>query len=153
MTIVNEKSGIKIYNAIFPLWAVFFLTPLIVIPLVGNFIIDGSLIYLSLLFQGIKLEWSKFWPIVLRAWKIGFSSDILGVIVAFVSYESINRIIAFENILLCYLFGIFIAGVSIFWFNYNNLLEDGFEKKVSVRVALTLSILTAPWMILIPPIY
>lgn len=41
MNRVWKQRDFVIYNVIFPLWAIFFFSPLILVPLLGNLIIDG----------------------------------------------------------------------------------------------------------------
>lgn len=154
MSGLRKQRDKKLYNVIFPLWAIFFFTPLIIIPLIGNLIIDGLIIYLTLLLKKTKLEWKKIRAIILKAWGIGFGSDLVGVALLFTlsSNSIINDYNPFANILttLAYLFAILVAGILIFWFNYRVLLREGIERKTSLTVAITMGILTAPWLFLIP---
>jgi hypothetical protein len=149
-----KHREIKLYNVIFPLWAIFFFTPLILVPLIGNLIIDGLVIYLTLLFKKTKLEWNSLRTIILKAWGIGFGCDLVGFALLFVlsSNGKINDYNPFASMLttLAYLFAIMVAGIMIFWFNYRVLMKEGIEWKVSLTVAITMGIVTAPWLFLIP---
>lgn len=151
---IRKQRDIKLYNVIFPLWAIFFFTPLIIIPLIGNLIIDGLVIYLTLLLKKTKLEWKKLRAIILKAWGIGFGSDLVGSVLLFTlsSNSIIDDYNPFANMLttLAYLFAILAAGIMIFWFNYRVLMGEGIERKTSLTVAITMGILTAPWLFLIP---
>jgi hypothetical protein len=150
----QKFEGTKLYNVIFPLWAIFFFTPLIIVPLIGNLIIDGLVIYLTLLLKKTKLEWKKLRIIILKAWGIGFGSDLVGFVLLLIlsSNFKIDDYNPFADTLttISYLLAILVAGIMIFWFNYRVLIRAGIDRKTSLTIAITMGILTAPWLFLIP---
>ncbi|MFZ5945300.1 MAG: hypothetical protein ACOYVD_14440 [Bacillota bacterium] len=154
MNYKKSEKGLVLYNLIFPLWAILFFTPLILIPLIGNLIIDGLIIYFTLLFKKTRLKWQRLRVIIFKAWIIGFGSDLLGfMLLLFLSSNSIiNDYDPYADTLtiLAYLFTIMVAGIMIFWLNYRVLIREGIERKTSLTAAIMLGILTAPWLFLIP---
>lgn len=144
----------SLYNVIFPLWAIFFMTPLILIPLIGNLIIDGMVISITLRLIKTHLPWKRLREIILKAWGIGFGSDLVGfaVLLTITGFTRINEFNPFVDgrTLFAYLFAICVSGISIFGFNYKILRREGLGKKSSIIVSLAMGITTAPWMFLIP---
>lgn len=158
---------IKVYNLIFPIWFLLFFPPVILITLVGNFIID-SLVILACFYafklastQTLKEFYSKN---ILKVWGFGFLADIIGAaillltyttgdslglpyeIISAISYDLFSHPIA----VIIIIFSMLISGFFIFLFNYKITFKNQIEdKKIRLKVALTIAIITIPWTFLI----
>lgn len=159
---------VKLYNVIFPIWFILFFPPIILITLAGNFIID-SLVVIACFFA-FKLSVMHnlktfYWKSIFKVWIFGFLADIIGASLLFICgilgdllglpYEVINGINydPFSNIFATaiIIFSMALAAVFIFIFNYwvvfSKLIE---EKKLRLKVAITIAIITTPWTFLLP---
>lgn len=156
------KRDIKLYNLIFPMWGLYFwgvfFPVLFLILLPANFVVDS--IVLLLLFAWLRLPEKKQWykKIILKTWGFGFLADILasavmvGIswtnILPFNEYMPISGIGAF----LFTTVGVVLAAVLIYIFQRRFVLkkldlEEGQKKKI----ALGMAILTAPYLMYLPP--
>ena len=155
------KRDIKLYNLIFPMWGIYFYA--IVFPyfyvflLPANFIVDT--VMLLILFFLLKVPEKKelYWDGIWKTWGFGFLADFAaaGVLVGisgvmpFDIYKPISSVGAF----LFATFGVVLAGVLIYFFHIKFVwkgipLEEGKKKKI----ALGMAILTAPYLMYLPPI-
>ena len=161
-------KDIKAYNLIFPIWVLLFFPPVIFITLVGNFLIDSIVIIACFYFLKVtKIEFrlkNFYKKNILRVWVFGFIADIIGAVFLFMitisetfglSYELASAI-AYDPfsepcavLIICV--AMLISTICIFVFNYlytfKNTIED---KKLRVKLALTIAILTIPWTFLLP---
>lgn len=156
------KRDIKLYNLIFPMWGLYFwgvfFPVLFLILLPANFVVDS--IVLLLLFAWLRLPEKKQWykRTILKTWGFGFLADILasavmvGIswtnILPFNEYMPISGIGAF----LFTTAGVVLAAVLIYIFQRRFVLkkldlEEGQKKKI----ALGMAILTAPYLMYLPP--
>lgn len=156
------KRDIKLYNLIFPMWGLYFwgvfFPVLFLILLPANFVVDS--IVLLLLFAWLRLPEKKQWykKTILKTWGFGFLADILasavmvGIswtnILPFNEYMPISGIGAF----LFTTAGVVLAAVLIYIFQRRFVLkkldlEEGQKKKI----ALGMAILTAPYLMYLPP--
>lgn len=87
-----HKKDVKLYNLIFPLWMIVYLSSLLgnkegfivlFIVLIANFIIDSLVYLISLKKLNIENIKEKYKKGILKIWLFGFLSDILGVIPMF----------------------------------------------------------------------
>lgn len=161
------KKSIKAYNLIFPMWSIYFFgllfPPMLLILLPANFAVDSLM--LLLLFAWLKLPEKKEWykKTILKTWGFGFLVDILasGVFVAL--SEVLSNIFSDTDVniyLPCssipsFLFttaAVVLAGILIYLFQRKWVLkklelEEGQQKKI----ALGMAILTAPYLMYLPP--
>ncbi|HAX73878.1 MAG TPA: hypothetical protein DCY20_10185 [Firmicutes bacterium] len=165
------KKNIKMYNVIFPMWLLIFfpLTWIIVLP--ANFVIDLAILALTLRALKVQRLGKYIKSSILKVWIFGFASDIIGALFMFlmyvidfdyqtelgkwwyenmssaIAYQPFQSIFSFLWVTICVL----IAGVCIYFFNYKisfkHLELTDAEKKF---VALTLAILTAPYLFYLP---
>lgn len=156
------RSGIKLYNLIFPMWGIYFFSLLFpafyMLLLPANFIVDT--VVLLLLFCWLKLPDKKdfYRAAIWKTWGFGFLADVLtsGVLVGissfcrlpFNEYQPISSVAAF----LFATTGVILAGVLIYFFHIrfiwkNIVLEEGQKKKI----ALGMAIVTAPYLMYLPP--
>lgn len=147
---------IKIFNVVFPLWFMMFVPPFIFIPLVSNFIIDSIVIYLTLRSNHFVLSRKKFWRLVFFAWIFGFIADLIGagLLLLFSVYFNIDsyRIWTDPITVFLYLFSVIVTGVMIGGFNLWLCKKCNIPMEVSCKVGLTMGIITAPWLFLIPSV-
>jgi hypothetical protein len=147
---------IKLYNVIFPLWFIIFIPPYIFIPLLGNLMIDGLVIYLTLRASKSILTKGQLGKIVLYAWSFGFFADLLGagLLFLFSMYLQIDsyRIWTDPLTVFFYLFSVGVTGLIIFGFNNWLLKKNNISDQVSRRVGLAMGIITAPWLFLVPAV-
>ncbi len=161
------KRDIKLYNLIFPMWSIYFFgllfPPMLLILLPANFAVDS--IMLLLLFQWLKLREKKEWykKTILKTWGFGFLADVLasGVFVAL--SEALSDVFQDANVNVyrsvssfpSFLFttaAVVLAGILIYIFQRKFVLkklelEEGQKKKI----ALGMAILTAPYLMYLPP--
>ncbi len=151
---MNRKT-IKLYNVIFPLWILMFVPPLLFIPLIGNLLIDGLIVYTVLRICKARLPRKLYMSSVLKVWGLGFLSDIIGAVLLYLLHEIFYELDLYDIwrspiTVVCYIGVIIIVGTLICIFNVRVYKKLGLEKKVYSKIALTMGIVTAPWMFLIP---
>lgn len=156
------KKDARLYNILFPIWVLMFwpTPPVVLITLFGNLAIDCGVLYLALRLlkhpdKGgvMKGLWYKFWG-------FGFLADIIGAACLFGSLYLLDNWFPYINILnpwkdpltfLWTLAGVAVAGVCIYLFDRramkNCALLDDRQKRI---IALTMAIVTAPWLFLVP---
>jgi len=144
------------YNVIFPLFITIFLPPFIIIPLLGNLLIDGLVYYLFLQRMQIRLNFPQLLSLVLPAWILGFAADILGVVILIAAEEilplhlDVVRIWSNVPTLVLVLVTILLVGFIIYHFNRWLLKRRGLSTANASIIALAMGIITAPWFFLIP---
>ncbi|MGN1231772.1 MAG: hypothetical protein ACI4TP_07715 [Anaerotignum sp.] len=161
------RRDIKLYNLIFPMWSIYFFgllfPPMLLILLPANFAVDS--IMLLLLFQWLKLPEKKEWykKMILKTWGFGFLADILASGVFVVLSEALSDVFRDANVNVylsvssfpSFLFttaAVVLAGILIYIFQRKFVLkklemEEGQKKKI----ALGMAILTAPYLMYLPP--
>ena len=160
------KREHRLYNVILPIWmlVIFPQVWLIVIP--GNLIIDCLVLFLTLLalkHQGkggvMKKLWWKFWLLGFAADAVGAAWMLLGwlLTVPFGSWweSSVGHIMhnpfAHPAAFLGTLVGVALAGVCIYFFDKKAMSRCELltirEKRI---IALTMAVVTAPWLFFIP---
>lgn len=159
-----KQKSVTLYNIIFPLWAYLYFSPLVVIPLFGNLLVDGGIIMLVLKRNGIKLERKKLRKQILQAWGLGFVADLIGVGIIvlndFVIGPVLNRYVNIELMisygphdlisLLVLFFIVMFIGYLIFLFNRGLARKAGISDTIAYRIGLMMGILTAPWLFIYP---
>ncbi len=147
-------NNLKLNNLIFPLWFIFFIPPVVFVTLLGNLVIDGAVIYSTLRLNKIILDRHQITALILKAWIFGFLADIVGAAVIF--FFTVNfhfehyKIWNSPKTITLFLFAVCLTGVIIYIVNHWLCQKEQLSKKVSVRVGITMAIITAPWMFLIP---
>ncbi|MGL4336685.1 MAG: hypothetical protein ACRCST_07305 [Turicibacter sp.] len=168
---MNQRTGIKIYNLIFPIWLLwlFPMTWLIVFP--ANFIIDLLVIFITLYLLKIKDIKKQAMAVIFKVWVFGFIADFIGTLAmlfsTFISfdyetelgqwwYKNISNAISyqpFESIYstLWVTACVIITACFIYWFNYSICFKSSDltdqQKKI---VSLCLAIFTAPYLFYLP---
>lgn len=161
------RRDIKLYNMIFPMWSIYFFgllfPPFLLILLPANFAVDS--LVLLLLFHWLKLQEKKAWykKTILKTWGFGFLADFLASGIFLALSEVLSDIFRDANVNVylpvssfpSFLFttaAIALAGVLIYFFQRRFVLkklelEEGQKKKI----ALGMAILTAPYLMYLPP--
>ncbi len=162
------KQEVRLYNMILPVWILWLFPQLLVFVAPANLLVDCLVLALTLAalkHQGkravVKELWCKFW---LR----GFGADFLGVLFllagAFtadalsdipwtagmheaIMYNPFLHPLAFLWVLL----GVALAGVCIYFFDLRAMKDcDLLTQREKHVVALTMAIVTAPWLFFLP---
>lgn len=144
-------------NVIFPLFIVIFLPPFIIIPLISNLIIDGSVYYLFLRQTGWMPPRKQLGIVILVAWILGFIADLLGVAILIAAAEllplniNITQVWSDLPTIITFLLTISLVGLIIYLLNRLLLLKVLHTPRSTANlVALAMGIITAPWFFLIP---
>ena len=138
---------IKILNIIFPIWFMYFYPMFWLIAIPANFIIDSIVLIVSMFILKIN-EKKKFY--IRNIWKVflfGFASDIIGSVLMF-TFSCIFDL-ANPDALYLTLPGLLISAGLIFIFNYFISFRK-IDKKQRLIFSLIFSIITAPYLFLIP---
>ncbi|WP_017755404.1 hypothetical protein [Calidifontibacillus oryziterrae] len=162
-------KDIKIYNVIFPIWFLLFFPPVIFVTLIGNFIIDSIVVIACFyMFKLTKSEHKRkefYKKSIVKVWLFGFLADILGAALLFITgmfgselglsnelitginYDPFSQPLAVFIIIVAML----VSSVLIFYFNYRFTFQSIIEnKRLRLKVALTIAIVTIPWTFLLP---
>lgn len=150
-------KDVRLYNLIFPLWLALFFPPYVFIILLGNLVIDGLVIYISLRLNKIKLEKKTLQKLILQAWGLGFLADIIGVLFLFLGLVTLGRTLELQDVVMWnspvtivfFFLAILISSLCIYFFNFWIVKKAKIEKNIAWRVALTMAIVTAPWLFLL----
>lgn len=145
----------RFYNLIFPLFLTIFLPPYIIIPLIGNLIIDGMVYYIFLRQAKYLLSRGTFIKLIFKAWGAGLAIDLAGAALLITAAEwlpwhldIINIWNSFPTIAMIFL-TIVLAGIMLFQIN-RKLLLAVVDQPAAARVAIAMAVITAPWFFLIP---
>lgn len=161
------RKEVKLYNLIFPMWGIYFFGLLfpafLLILLPANFVVDS--IMLLVLFFLLKLPEKKaiYKKTIWKTWGFGFLADILASGIFFAFSEGLSDVFQRGNVniylpyssLPSFLFttgAVLLAGIFIYVFQRRFVLkkltlEEGQKKKI----ALGMAILTAPYLMYLPP--
>ena len=152
------KSEIKLYNMIFPLWAVYLFPLFWIVILPVNFIIDSIVFLIAMAALHVTEKKAKYRKCILRIWGYGFLADIIGagVLLLMLAFGYVGSDIVYNPLSspLAFLFtsvGVVLAGVCIYLFNSKKVLPliDLGSKKAN-QIALISAIFTAPYAMYIP---
>jgi hypothetical protein len=145
-----------LYNVIFPIWLSIFIPPFTLIPLLGNLLIDSSVIYLTLKRNSVRLEGRKLRTLIFQAWLMGFVVDLIGITLFFLMEWLFSGKIDFGYIWNDPLSAIMsslivvVCGTLIFTVNRRLARRAGVEEPAAFRVGLAMGIITAPYLFLVP---
>ncbi len=172
-----KKRSVTMYNMVIPMFVVlwppawFFASimggaggVLLLVMLVGNLAVDWLVTALALRLQKVPQIKKKSLAVLIPVWLSGFAADFLGSIPLFVLmgvdndwiYENISGYFytsIFESpyALAATLLDILFVGLLIYRFNRNwSLTMTDLTDQQRKRTALTLAILTAPYLFLLP---
>ena len=162
----KQKKEYRIYNVLFPIWMLIFIpSPLWLLIIPGNYIIDRLVLYLSLKNYPERNAFCKQ-----STWKIclaGFGADFIGALFLFflmtletmfpeesaiakalygVSENPFSNVGSFIFVALA----IIISGIIIYSLDKYILKKNGLEDSQAKKSALWMAIATAPYLFLIP---
>lgn len=168
------KKQTRIYNVLLPIWLLFLFPQVLVFVIPGNLVIDCAVLFFALLALKhaqkravVKKLWWKFWLLGFAADAVGVAWMLLGWYVPFLTGQMGTPFGEFwEDAMLSShmlnpwthpltfawsLAGVAVSGVCIYFFDKRAMgsceLLDGRQRHV---IALTMAIVTAPWLFLIP---
>ena len=153
----------KLNNIIFPAWALFVFPFAWAVILPANFIIDSVVVVIALKLlraSNIKILYKKM---IFKVWGLGFAADILGsislmIILGFA--DDITRMkyrglsydpTSYPLGLILISIAVLISGILIYAFNYyGHFKELDMEPDQKKKLALSLAIVTAPYLMFLP---
>ena len=170
---MKDKTSIKLYNLIFPIWIIwiFPITWIVVIP--ANFIIDSLVILITLMVLKINDKKAIYKKAIFKTWIFGFLSDFIGaaiMIIPSLVFDKFPKEISMwleKNLIssLAYnpfssiysalwgILAVIVAGYFIYLFNYKITLKNiNMEARSKKILAISLAIFTAPYLFFIPMI-
>lgn len=164
------KKEVRLYNIILPIWLLWLFPQVWLVALPGNLLVDCLVLVLALAAlkhrdkkRVVKQLWWKFWL-------LGFLADLVGAALLLPSVflpdwlDGPARDWAEANIIPIYynafqtpwaflwtLLAVALAGVCIYFFDKRAMKRCGLltqrEKRI---VALTMAVVTAPWLFFLP---
>ncbi|MDD3303843.1 MAG: hypothetical protein PHP54_02905 [Clostridia bacterium] len=154
----------RLYNVIFPIWFLILFPIVWLIVLPANFIIDTIVILLALKLLKVTNLKETYKKTIIKVWLFGFIADFIGALlliaIQFISTGTfMSDVVAalaynpFTNIyaLLITILAIIISAIAIYLFNVKiSLKKVDLEVKTKKKIALALSIFTAPYLFLYP---
>ena len=153
----------KIYNMIFPAWALFVFPFAWVVILPANFIIDSIVVVVVLKLLRVSNIKGLYKKMIFKVWGLGFAADILGsislmIILGFaddithmkyrgLSYDPTSYPLG----LILISIAVIISGLLIYAFNYNGHFKElNMDQGQKKKLAMTLAIVTAPYLMFLP---
>jgi len=163
---ISEKDKVKeqkLYNIIFPVYMLWLMPPAFIVFGILNFIIDSVVILITKKVLKINNIFEKYKKTILKVWGFGFLADFIGAFFLFfasdlagrldipirynIDYNPLGNVYA----LLITIIGILISGMFIYIFNkkYSFKKIDITEREKKI-LSLTMAIVTAPYLFLLP---
>lgn len=154
------RKDVKLYNLIFPMWSIYFcgiiFFPLLLVLFPLNFIVDT--IVLLLLFRWLKLSNKKelYWDSIGQVWGFGFLADFIasGLLMGISSAVRLpfNEYTMNIGTILFSTVGVVLAGFLIYFFHMKFVWKKiGIGEEEKKKIALGMAILTAPYLMYLPP--
>ena len=160
------KHPVRLYNVIFPIWLLFLVPVTWLVALPGNLIIDCAVVLLALFAMKHTQKRAVLRHVWWRIWLFGFAADFVGALLLIpsmfllgylpepwdswlepVMYNPFKSWLAF----LVTLIAVVLSGLCIYLFDRRALRScsalDDHQRHI---VALTLAVITAPWLFFIP---
>lgn len=152
---------IKVYNAFFPIFLLFFVPPVIYVSLAVNFIIDSIIVLWTVRRIRPELMMKIYKKSIVKVWLYGFLADMLGgiILVPFIVIgidsgaissaivmNPFSNLVAF--IIMC--LTVYIAGRFIYFFNKKVFRKSDLTIEEQRIVARNLAIFTAPYFYFMP---
>lgn len=161
------KKQIRIYNVILPIWVLILFPQILVFVIPGNLIVDCAVLLFTLLalkHQQKGMVMKKLWW---KFWLLGFAADAVGIVWLFLGaflspyvlgdlfYDTLRYL--FHNpfghvsAFLWTLIGVALSGACIYFFDKRATRScDLLDHRQRHVIALTMAIVTAPWLFFIP---
>lgn len=168
---MKTNKEMKIYNVIFPIWLLWIIPVTWIVVLPANFLIDLAVVVLTLKILHVSDIKKITKGVIVKVWLLGFLADFIGTAAMFmanvidfdyqtpfgnwwyknianaVSYNPFDSIYAFIWVTVC----VFITAGCIYFFNYKiSFKKAELNDEVRKKLALSLSIFTAPYLFYLP---
>ena len=168
-----EKKLVKLYNVIFPIWILMFWPspPVFLVTLFGNLAIDCLVVFLALLALRHPARGAVLRRCWWKVWLLGFLSDVIGAVWLALGLFGAWAITADGPVgwlddfamamtvnpfrhplaLLWTAIGVAIAGACIYLFDrrvFRRVQE--LDQRQGRILAVTMAVVTAPWLFFIP---
>ena len=160
------KQTVRLHNILLPIWLLWIFPQVWLIVIPGNLIIDCLVLFLCLLALRCREKGAVMKKLWWRFWLLGFAADAVGVLwmvlgwllylplgsgwentVGHISHNPFAHPAAF----LWTLIAVGLAGVCIFAFDLRAMHSCiGLTNREKRRIALTMAVITAPWLFFIP---
>lgn len=144
----QKNKNIKLYNVLFPLWALslFPQTWLFILP--GNFLIDSLVLWISMSLLKItdKNQWYR--RHIFKIFAFGMIADAIGVAGMLLFMTSFDVATMGDELYLT-LPALLLSAILIFVFNYFITFKNA-EKRLRFPLSMIFAIATAPYTFLIP---
>ena len=160
-----NTGSVKLCNVLFPIWILIFFPQVMAIVIPGNLIVDAAVLLLALAAMRHRAKGAVLRRCWWKVWLLGFAADLIGAAwmvlgwllatwlpggaetLGKIMYNSFGHPAAF----LWTAAGVAIAGWFIFLLDrrvFRSVPE--LTSRQSTRLALTFSIVTAPWLFFLP---
>ncbi len=144
-----RKKDIKLYNLLFPFWAMLFIPPVCIISLAGNIVIDSLILLLGMVILKVNDKKEFYIKHIVSVYFYGLLADFIGAFFMFLLYMLEIGYTAEE--LYVTIPGVAVAAVCIFIFDYFiSFRKADVDKKARLKLSALFAILTAPYTFMIP---
>ena len=143
----NKGKDVRLYNALFPLWFILSFSPMWLIVLPGNFIIDSLVLIISMLILKVAGKKQLYKKCILKIFGFGLLADFAGSAFMFLMLAVGVGRMGDEPYLT--LPGLVLSSFLIFKLNYSITFKE-IETKIRFKLSLIFAIVTAPYTFLVP---
>ena len=143
-----KNSDIKLYNVLFPFWMLLLFPQMWAIVLPGNFIIDSIVLIISMFALKMTEKKQFYKRHIFQIWGFGMLSDIVGAAYMFLLMWAFE-VGSMGDELYLTIPALIISAALIFVLNYFVTFRKS-DKVLRLKLALTFTIVTAPYTFLIP---
>jgi len=144
------KRSVKVYDALFPLWLLFFFDfqQMWIFVLPGNFIIDSLVLLIAMSLIKLRPKWDFYKKHILQIFFLGLLSDIISSVLLFavMLFLHIGRLGDEPYLTIP---ALIVSGTLIFIFNYF-ITFKALDKRERMTLSLIFAIFTAPYTFLVP---
>lgn len=156
----------RLYNVIFPVWMLFLFPQIWLIALPGNLLIDCAVVLLTLMALKHTQKKAVLKQIWWKVWLLGFGADFVGILLLMPALFLVSGLDGDARRLIepmmynCWkspialiwtAAAVALAGICIYFFDKWAMRScEHLSRRERHVVALSLAIVTAPWMFFIP---
>lgn len=144
----NKGKDVRLYNALFPLWFILSFSPMWLIVLPGNFIIDSLVLIISMLILKVADKKQLYKKCILKIFGFGLLADFAGSVFIFF-IMIVFRVGRMGDELYLTLPALILSSFLIFKLNYSFTFKE-VETKIRFKMSLIFAIVTAPYTFLVP---
>ena len=143
-----KKKDVRLYNVLFPMWALLSLPMLWYLVIPGNFIVDSLVLVIAMAVLKMENRWAFYIKHILAVFGFGFLSDILAALPMW-GAVMLDMAGDYCDTPLMTVPCVALAGGLIYVFNYYITFRKC-EPRLRKKLSLTFAIATAPYTYLIP---